>query len=204
MADILTPLVTYVQSSGGMGAGLFIVVFITATMLFFPASLLTALSGWLFGVTGGTLIALLGGVMSSILAFGLGKSSLFPLARRMTAKGRYLRKGLSLTHKNSIVLVLLLRLSSVVPFAPLNYGLGASGMALRAYLTATVPGLVPGTFIYAGTGAAVSDVNRLIQGGFSPMEFIRNTNVLTGVAGAIIGLVLLYLLQRSIRKKSGL
>lgn len=40
MTDLLTSLVTYVQSSGGMGAGLFTLVFIAATLLFFPASLL--------------------------------------------------------------------------------------------------------------------------------------------------------------------
>ncbi|EDV0263678.1 TVP38/TMEM64 family protein [Salmonella enterica subsp. salamae] len=203
MAELLSTLSLYVHSAGWAGAGVFVVIFVTATMLFFPASLLTALAGWLFGMTGGTLIALLGGVASSLLAFALGKSSLFPLATRMATRSRYLKSGLSLTRQNSIVLVLLLRLSSVVPFAPLNYGLGASGMSFRKYLAATVPGLIPGTFIYAGAGAAVSDVNTLIQGGFSPMEFMHNTSVLTGGAGAITGLLLLYLLQRSIRKKRG-
>ncbi|MGX5024801.1 TVP38/TMEM64 family protein [Enterobacter sp. UPMP2060] len=185
------------------GAALFITVFIAGTLLFFPASILTALAGWLFGVTGGTLIALLGGMMSSVLAFALGKSRLFPLAARLAVRNRYLNKGLLLTQQNGTAMVLLLRLSSVVPFALLNYSLGASGMSFRRYLAATVPGLIPGTFIYAGAGAAVSDVNTVIQGGFSPVEFMHNTSVLTGCAGVLTGLLLMYLLQRSIRKKTG-
>lgn len=203
MAELLSTLTLYVQSAGWAGAGVFVAAFVMATMLFFPASLLTALAGWLFGVTGGTLIALLGGVTSSLLAFALGKSSLFPLASRMATRSRYLKSGLSMTRKNSFMLVLLLRLSSVVPFAPLNYALSASGMTFRKYLAATVTGLPPGTFVYAGAGAAASDVKTLLQGGFSPVEFMHNTSVLTGSAGAFMGLLLLYLLQRSIRKKTG-
>ena len=203
MTELLLTLSLFVKSAGLAGAGVFVVVFVTGTMLFLPASLLTALAGWLFGAIGGALIALLGGVLSSLLVFVLGKNSIFPVVTRIAARNRYLKNGLSLARQNSVVLVLLLRLSSVVPFAPLNYGLGASGMPFRKYLVATVPGLIPGTFVYAGAGAAVSDVNTLIQGGFSPMEFLHNTSVLTGGACAITGLLLLFLLQRSIRKKTG-
>jgi len=194
----------YLQSAGGVGIGLFCVAFIAGTLLFFPAALLTALSGWLFGVTGGTLIALLGGIISSLLAFWMARSRLFPIAGRAVAKSRYLQKVLTLTQRNGTVLVLLLRLSSIVPFAPLNYGLGASGMSFKKYLAATVPGLIPGTFVYAGAGAAVSDVNVLIQGDFSPLEFMQDTSVQTGAALASLGMVLLYLLQRCIRKKMGI
>lgn len=203
MAEIFSSLSLYMQSGGWTGAALFIVAFVAGTMLFFPASLLTALAGGLFGVTGGTLIALLGGVISSHLAYGVGKSSIFPLASRVAIRNRHLKKGLSVTQQNSFMLVLLLRLSSVVPFAPLNYALGASGMTFRKYLAATVTGLLPGTFVYAGAGSAASDVKTLLQGGFSPVEFMHNTSVLTGSAGAFMGLLLLYLLQRSIRKKTG-
>lgn len=204
MTEFVSTLSLYLQSAGGVGIGLFFVAFIAGTLLFFPAALLTALSGWLFGVTGGTLIALLGGIISSLLAFWLARSRLFPLAARAAAKSRYLKRVLTLTQHNGTLLVLLLRLSSVVPFAPLNYGLGASGMSFKKYLAATVPGLIPGTFVYAGAGAAVSDVSALTQGDFSPLEFMQDASVLTGTAVAALGLVLLYLLQRCIRKMTGI
>ncbi|MGC0903085.1 TVP38/TMEM64 family protein [Pantoea sp. paga] len=204
MADFISTLSLYLQNTGGIGIGFFYAVFVAGSLLFFPASLLTALSGWLFGVTGGTLIALLAGLTSSLIAFGLARSRLFPLASRAAARSHYLNRALTLSQHNGIVLVLLLRLSSVVPFAPLNYGLGASGMSFKKYLAATVPGLIPGTFIYAGAGASVSDVRTLTRGNFSPMEFMQDTMMLPGLAAAAVGLVLLYLLQRSIRKKMGI
>jgi len=193
----------YLHSAGEVGIGLFFLVFVAGTMLFFPAALLTALSGWLFGVTGGTLMALTGGMTSSLLAFGLARSRLFPLADRAAEKSRYLKRVISLTQHNGTRVVFLLRLSSVVPFAPLNYGLGASGMSFKKYLFATLPGLIPGTFVYAGAGAAVSDVNALFRGDFSPLEFMQDTSVQTGTALAALGVVFLYLLQRCIRKMMG-
>ncbi|WP_312182211.1 VTT domain-containing protein [Pantoea sp. CTOTU46764] len=204
MIESVASLSLYLQSAGALGIGIFFIAFVTGTLLFLPAALLTALSGWLFGVTGGTLMALLGGITSSVLAFGLARSRLFPFASRAAAKSRYLKRGLTLAQHNGTVLVLLLRLSSVVPFALLNYGLGASGMSFRKYLAATVPGLIPGTFVYTGAGAAVSDVNALFRGDFSPLEFMQDTSVQTGAALAALGMVLLYLLQRCIRKKMGI
>lgn len=204
MADLISSLSHYLQNAGGTGMAIFSGVFVAGSLIFFPASLLTALSGWLFGVTGGTLIALLSGITSSLIAFGLARSRLFPRAARLAARSPYLNRALSLTQHHGIVLVLLLRLSSVVPFAPLNYGLGASGMSFRKYLAATVTGLIPGTFIYAGAGAAVPDVRALIRGDFTPMEFMQQTPSLPGLAIAALGLVFLYLLQRSIRKKMGI
>lgn len=204
MIESVASLSLYLQSAGALGIGIFFIAFVTGTLLFLPAALLTALSGWLFGVTGGTLMALLGGITSSVLAFGLARSRLFPFASRAAAKSSYLKRGLTLAQHNGTVLVLLLRLSSVVPFAPLNYGLGASGMSFRKYLAATVPGLIPGTFVYTGAGAAVSDVNALFRGDFSPLEFMQDTSVQTGAALAALGMVLLYLLQRCIRKKMGI
>lgn len=204
MANLISSLSLYLQAAGGVGAVLFFAVFVAATLLFFPASLLTALSGWLFGATGGTLIALLGGITSSLLAFGLARSRLFPHVAKVAVRSTNLSRVLSLAQHNGIVLVLLLRLSSVVPFAPLNYGLGASGMHFKKYLAATMPGLIPGTFIYASAGATVSDVGVLARGDFSPLEMMQDTGVLTGAAVAALGLVLLYLLQRCIRRKMGI
>lgn len=100
MTELLLTLSLFVKSAGLAGAGVFVVVFVTGTMLFLPASLLTALAGWLFGAIGGALIALLGGVLSSLLAFALGKSSIFPVVTRIAARNRYLKNGLSLARQN--------------------------------------------------------------------------------------------------------
>lgn len=204
MSDLAFSLSHYLQSAGAAGVVLYFVIFVAVTLIFFPASLLTALSGWLFGAAGGTALALLAGTTSALIAFCISKSQLFPAASRAASRHRYLNSLLSLSQNNALLLILLLRLSSILPFAPLNYALGISGVSSRKYATATVAGLIPGTYVYAAAGSVISDLQVLLHGGFSVRDVLQRADVLTGMAAVAAGLMLLFVINKMFKRITGI
>lgn len=66
--------------------------------------------------------------------------------------------------------VVLLRLSPLVPFSMLNYFLGVTRLSFRAYLIATAIGMIPGILLYTYLGSALasfSEVSTGLGGGLS-------------------------------------
>jgi uncharacterized membrane protein YdjX (TVP38/TMEM64 family) len=60
-------------------------------------------------------------------------------------------------------IVLLLRLSPVVPYNLLNYALGASRIRYRHFLAGSI-GMLPGTVLYTYYGKVIGDVTALAAG----------------------------------------
>lgn len=90
----------------------------------------------------------------------------------------------------------LLRLASIVPFAPLSYGLGTSRIARRDFLLATWIGLLPGTFLYAYLGSLAADVAQIISGEITTN---RSTQMMTWT-GLVVALIALLTVARYARK----
>jgi uncharacterized membrane protein YdjX (TVP38/TMEM64 family) len=116
-----------------------------------PASLLTIAGGALFGVLHGALYAVIGAMLGSATAFLLSRH----VARRavaewLTTSPRFgtIERAVS---ARGLRVVLLLRLSPIVPFNVLNYALGLTTIPLRDFLFASA-GMLPGALMYAYCG----------------------------------------------------
>ena len=59
----------WVQTLGALGVVLFIAVYALATVLFLPGWIFTVAAGLIYGVIGGTAVALTGAIIGSTLAF---------------------------------------------------------------------------------------------------------------------------------------
>ncbi len=164
LEQVLNAGVEAISSGGAIGVGAYALVFLLATLLFVPASPLTALSGFLYGpLWGGVLVSLIGPV-SATLAFSLGRTAARPRVRRwLQGRTRLAAIDRAVAHDGTRI-VLLLRLASIIPFAPLNYVLGASRMPSRRFVLATALGLLPGNFVYAYLGSLVSEAGQILRG----------------------------------------
>jgi len=119
-------------------------------LVLFPATLLTALSGALFGFWWGILYTIIGENASANFAYWIGRFFGKDLQLEDTAAGNFV-EGL---RKRSFETVLLMRLF-YVPFDLTNYGSGIVKAKWSEYFFATLIGIMPGLTTFVALGAAV-------------------------------------------------
>ena len=127
-----------VESAGWAGAVVFVVGYAVLVLVPSPASVLTILSGVLFGLWWGTLLAWAGALLGAFGGFLLGRRLGRPAVDRML-RGR-LQDADQVLARHGLVAVLAVRLVPLFPFTPINYASGLLGVRLRDYLLGTSVG----------------------------------------------------------------
>ena len=152
----------------------FFAAHIVVTVLPFPRTAFTLAAGLLFGPVLGIALAVVASTASAVIAVELVRAAGWQLSRLVrhtaveTVDARLRERGW--------VAVLSLRLIPVVPFAPLNYAVGASAVRVLPYTLATVVGVLPGT-------AAVVILGDALTGHVSPLLFAVSLCIgLVGIA----------------------
>ena len=162
-ARLLPEVTSWVGEQGAAAPVLFAVVYAVATVLLVPGSLLTLAAGALFGVWKGTLIVLIAASFGATAAFLIARYlARERVARRVGRDGRFAAIDRAIA-ASGLRIVMLLRLSPVVPFNLLNYALGITAVKLRDYVIACVA-MLPGTLLYVYYGRVIGDVAALAAG----------------------------------------
>jgi len=163
--EFLTSLLDWIAGLGPWGPVTFIVIYILATLLFIPGSILTLGAGLLFGVVLGSIYVSIGATLGATGAFLIG---------RYLARGR-IKKYIESNGKFKVIdeavaregwkIVGLTRLSPVFPFNLLNYAFGVTQVRFRDYFWLTWIGITPGTVLYVYLGSLVGNLAMLGTGG---------------------------------------
>lgn len=138
---------------GPWGPVLFILIYIAATVLFLPGSVLTLGAGAVFGVALGSVYVSIASTLGATAAFLVGRY----LAREWVAKK--IEGNASFAAIDRAVaaegwkIVGLTRLSPAFPFSLLNYAFGVTRVSLRDYVLASWIGMMPGTVMYVYVGS---------------------------------------------------
>ena len=152
-----------IQNLGAWGPALFVAAYVVASLVLAPSIVLTVAAGAIFGLWRGTLIVFVGMVLGSSAVFALAA----PLARsrvgRWLDRDRRLAAVRSAVVGNALWVMFLLRLSPLVPFVLLNYGLAFSGVRYRDFLLASF-GMLPAIVMYVYYGKVVGDVAKVAAG----------------------------------------
>ncbi|WP_234300991.1 TVP38/TMEM64 family protein [Sphaerospermopsis aphanizomenoides] len=147
----------WIDSLGSIGAIAFIAIYIIATVVFLPGSILTLGSGVIFGVGWGSLYVFIGATLGATAAFLVGRY----LARSWVAEKIAGNKKFAAIDKAvgkaGLKIVLLTRLSPIFPFNLLNYALGITGVSLQDYFIGSV-GMIPGTIMYVYIGSLAGNL----------------------------------------------
>lgn len=114
---------------------------------------LTASGGYLFGLIPGTLTILLSATIAASFSFFIGRTFLRTWAQKFIAGSPKWRAVDRAIAKEGFKVILLLRLSPLLPFAISNYIYGVTSVDFGSFLAATFIGFTPGTFgiVYAGS-----------------------------------------------------
>lgn len=180
-----------------LGAGaLFVAAYTVAAVLAVPGTLLTLGAGFTFGLVLGVALVSAGSVLGAIAAFLLGRFVARGWVARRIADSPRWRALDSATRHDAFTLVLLARLSPLLPYNMLNYAFGLTDVRLRDYALGSWVGMLPATVLYVYIGSLAKNVPALTSGHLDASWATRA--LLVGGLVATVGLTLL-IAQRATR-----
>lgn len=157
----------WVRSWGMAGMAVFVLLYLLATVLFLPGSVLTLTGGALFGPWLGGLLSLLGATLGAGIAFLIARY----LAADWVANkaGGMVKRLLGGVETEGWRFVAFVRLVPLFPFNLLNYALGLTRIPFSHYLLASFVCMAPGGLAYAwlghaGRSAATGEANAIKTG----------------------------------------
>jgi uncharacterized membrane protein YdjX (TVP38/TMEM64 family) len=168
----------------------FIAAYAAACIAFIPGAVLTLVAGALFGLARGVPIVFIAAVIGSSAAFGIARTVARARVARWLARDPRAAAVAEAVAGQGLKIVLLLRLSPVVPFNVLNYALGASGIRYRDYVIGSL-GMLPGTILYTYYGKVLGDVTAIAAGTAPPRGAEYYVLLATGLVATIAATVLI-------------
>ena len=142
----------------------FFFVYVLATILMLPGSLITLAAGLLFGLGYGFALVSVASVTGATCAFVIGRFFAREWVEdKLSAMPRFRALDRAIAERGWLI-VLLTRLSPVFPFNLLNYSLGLTQVRLPTYMFTSWIGMMPGTLLYVYLGSVASDLTTLIGG----------------------------------------
>src|SRR5437773_10485620 len=144
----------WVGQMGVVGIFIFIIVYAVATVLLAPGAILTIGAGFTFGLWKGFLAVSAGATLGASLAFLVARFIARDKIEAIAQRNEKFRRIDNAIGKQGAKLILLLRLSPVIPFNLSNYFYGLTGVRFWPYVLASWIGMMPGTFLYVYIGTA--------------------------------------------------
>ncbi|NET25798.1 TVP38/TMEM64 family protein [Okeania sp. SIO1I7] len=159
--QLLINALDWIKTLGPWGPIAFIIIYILATVLFLPGSLLTLGAGLLFGPIFGSIYVSVASTIGATCAFLVGRY----LARGWVSKqieGNENFKAIDeAVADEGWKIVGLTRLSPIFPFNLLNYAFGLTQVSLPDYFFASWIGMMPGTVMYVYLGSLAGSLATL-------------------------------------------
>lgn len=152
LGDWLQSLRDWIVALGFVGILLFAAIYIVGTVLLAPGALLTIAAGFAYGFWA-LPIVLVAATIGASLAFLIARYLARDRVRRMLETRRSLAAIDRAIAAEGWKIVVLLRLSPVIPFNLQNYLLGVTAVPFAHYAAATFAGIIPGTALYIYVGA---------------------------------------------------
>lgn len=180
-------------TGGWYGPVLYIVIYALRPLLFFPATLVSILSGFLFGPVWGVVYTVLGSNSSAMLAYGVGRyfgQGVLDVEKSSGLIQKYAQR----LRENSFEAVLIMRLI-FLPYDLVHYVAGFLKIDWKAFLLATIIGTIPGTISIVLIGASFGTMDELLAGE------INLNPVALGVSVVLIGVSIA--ISRFLKRREG-
>ena len=138
----------------------FVALFLVIGLFLLPgATLLSVLSGAVFGLPLGPLLVSLGSTLGAMLAFYVARYVLKNWVEERF--GERLHPIQEVLCKNDIHYMLFLRLVPFAPFFLVNIAMGASRISWKVFMAGTLLGKLPAIWIYANAGSNLANLGSL-------------------------------------------
>ena len=154
--DWLKEALDWIGKLGPWGPVIFVGLYVVATVVFVPGSVLTLGAGAVFGVVLGSVCVSISATLGATAAFLVGRYlARDAIARKIEKNEKFATIDRAVADEGWKI-VLLTRLSPVFPFTLLNYAFGLTRVKLSQYVLASWLGMIPGTVMYVYLGSLVN------------------------------------------------
>lgn len=147
------------------------------SVLFIPPHPLSVAAVVVWGWQLGGIIELISATLSSIAPYLIARSTGRRWIEERLSSRRQIAETLS---REGSVLLLVLRLTAIVPYTLLNFLAGLTSISLLRYLMTTFAGMIPSVFIFAYF------VDALLQGVLRPGEVLARVVIAGGLLAALV------------------
>lgn len=193
--EFLLSIPEQVKEEGIWGPFLLGLVYIIASLMFVPGSILTMGAGYALGLGAGMVTVSVASVIAATLGFLLSRLLIRGWLYDSINQRSRLRVLDGVIRQQGFKIVLLLRLSPVFPFSLLNYSLGMTSIARRDFVLATWIGMLPATAMYTYLGTTIHNLAAELTGEMKAEPF-HELAFLAGLAVTVLVTCLLSLLAR--------
>lgn len=188
--DYLAGFLDRIESVGPWGPVLLAAAYTVACVLFVPGSILTLGAGFLFGVVWGTIAVSIGSLLGATAAFLVGRTLVRGWIEGRIASYPRFQAVDRAVGEQGFKIVLLVRLSPILPFNLLNYAFGLTKVRLWQYVLASWIGMLPGTVMYVYLGSALKSLADVAagspEGGTPQTVFFVAGLVMTVIATVVV------------------
>ena len=146
-------------------------------VVWYPAEILDAATGYVFGFGWGFPLVMASWVLSGLAAYAVGRHAARPLLYRLAGEERFLRIE-RLVHRGGGEVLIAARLIPIMPFSLMGYVCGAARVPLMRFTWTTALGYAPITAYFTYLGSKLE--------GFSiedPIVWIGGAAILGGLLG---------------------
>jgi len=164
IADWLDTAAEWNSSHPVAGVVLYLLGCVIAAVLFLPGSLIAMSGGYLYGMPLGLAMAALGGALGAIVAFLNGRMFGRGWAVARLAGHPRLQALDKALYEQSFIIVMLTRLSVVIPYSVLNYLYSVTAVKKVPYMVASTIGLIPMMVLWAYVGTLAKNFDEILSG----------------------------------------
>lgn len=148
-----------IEDLGVAGPLLILGLALIHAVVFYPAEIVDAAAGFVYGFFPALALMMLGWLLSGLLCFAIGRSVARPLLDRWFGSERFERTEAAI-ERGGATLLLAVRLIPIVPFSLTSYAAGAARVPVWRFVWTTALGYLPITAlsVYFGTRLEGLDV----------------------------------------------
>ena len=145
----------------GLGAGgvvLVLAIAVSHAVIFYPAEILNAAVGFVYGVWIGFPLVMVGWLLNGVLCHQVGRHAARPALVRMFGAerfGRYER----VVEQGGVTLLLACRMVPIVPFSLFSYVAGSARVPLWTFMWTTLIGYIPLTLLFVYLGSRLESLS---------------------------------------------
>jgi uncharacterized membrane protein YdjX (TVP38/TMEM64 family) len=174
----------------------FLAAYTAAVALSIPGAVwLTLAAGFLFGPWLGGTLATIAATVGATIIFLIARTAAGDVLRRRA--GPWVARMADGFDRNALSYMLLLRMVPIFPFWLVNIVPGVLGVRPAIYIVATLVGILPATFVYAGIGSGLGEV--FARGETPDLSIVLEPRFLL----PLLGLVLLAMIPLAYRRWKG-